>query len=57
MSERYGQEAVEFELIAGKGGVFEVEWEGEKIYSKKETGAFPRYGEIPMTVDMKRVNQ
>jgi len=29
------------ELIPGSGGVFEVTVNGEKIYSKKETGQFP----------------
>ncbi len=31
----------EVNLITGKGGVFEVTVNGEKIYSKKETGKFP----------------
>ena len=29
------------ELIPSSGGVFEVNVNGEKIYSKKETGEFP----------------
>jgi selenoprotein W-related protein len=29
------------ELIPSSGGVFEVTINGEKIYSKKETGLFP----------------
>lgn len=29
------------ELIAAGGGVFEVEADGERIHSKKETGEFP----------------
>jgi selenoprotein W-related protein len=31
----------EVQLITGSGGVFEVTVNGEKIYSKKETGEFP----------------
>ncbi|RSL32749.1 SelT/SelW/SelH family protein [Salibacterium salarium] len=29
------------QLITGSGGVFEVTVNGEKVYSKKETGSFP----------------
>ena len=32
---------------------FEIELDGQKIYSKKETGSFPRYQEIPTTIEMK----
>lgn len=56
MQARFGKD-VETKLIEGDGGVFEVELDGEKIYSKKQTGAFPRYGEIPLTIDMKLVNR
>jgi len=31
----------EVKLITSSGGVFEVTVNGEKIYSKKETGKFP----------------
>lgn len=34
------------ELIPGSGGVFEVSVNGEKIYSKNETGVFPSSEEI-----------
>lgn len=33
-------------LIPGSGGIFEVTVNGEKIYSKKETGVFPKSEEI-----------
>ena len=56
MEARFGND-VETHLIVGDGGVFEIEFDGEKIYSKKETGAFPRYGEIPLTIDMKIANR
>lgn len=45
------------ELIVGEAGVFEVDFDGERIYSKKETGRFPAYGEIPLAIDMKLVNR
>ena len=34
------------ELIKGKDGVFEVELDGENLYSKKATGRFPEPGEV-----------
>ncbi|MDQ0154499.1 selenoprotein W-related protein [Robertmurraya andreesenii] len=33
-------------LIPSSGGVFEVTVNGEKIYSKDETGVFPKSEEI-----------
>jgi selenoprotein W-related protein len=37
----YKQAIDELSLIPSSGGVFEVTVDGEKIYSKKETGEFP----------------
>ena len=34
------------ELIAGKGGIFDVEVDGRRIYSKHDTGVFPEHEEI-----------
>ncbi|MCG8405711.1 MAG: Rdx family protein [Phycisphaerales bacterium] len=56
LTEKYGS-GLDVETIVGDGGVFEVVVDGEKVYSKKETGQFPRYGEVPMAIDMKMVNQ
>lgn len=33
-------------LIESDGGVFEVEVDGKRIFSKKETGRFPEHDEI-----------
>lgn len=41
---------VETELIKGKDGVFEVELDGELIFSKKSVGRFPEHGEVEETV-------
>ena len=38
--------AIEPELVMSSGGVFEVEYENELIFSKKEVGRFPDIGEI-----------
>jgi selenoprotein W-related protein len=34
------------ELVPASGGVFEVTVNGEKIYSKAETGVFPKSADI-----------
>jgi selenoprotein W-related protein len=34
------------ELIPRSGGIFEVTVNGEKIYSKNETGLFPKAHEV-----------
>jgi len=34
------------ELIPSSGGVFEVSVNGEKIYSKDDTGLFPKSSQI-----------
>ena len=36
----------ESELIKSSGGVFEIELDGNLIFSKKELGRFPEEGEI-----------
>lgn len=46
MKDRYGEDGVQVELVGGAGGVFDVEIDGSRIYSKHETGHFPRYREI-----------
>jgi selenoprotein W-related protein len=39
-------ESADVELIASGGGVFEVEVNGDLIYSKKQTGEFPQEKDI-----------
>jgi selT/selW/selH-like putative selenoprotein len=43
----------EVELIAGSGGVFEVELNGKKIFSKAEQKRFPEEGEIVKLLNVK----
>ena len=38
---RLKQDISALTLVPGRGGLFEVTVNGEKIYSKKETGEFP----------------
>ncbi len=37
---------VNAELIAGTDGIFDVVIEGQKVFSRSETGRFPEPGEI-----------
>jgi selenoprotein W-related protein len=39
------------ELVPSGGGVFEVSKDGEKIFSKKQQGRFPEWGEIRSALD------
>jgi len=34
---------VECELIEGGGGIFDVKVDGQRVYSKHETGEFPEH--------------
>ena len=36
----------ETELVPSSGGVFEIEVDGKKIFSKKQLGRFPEPGEV-----------
>ena len=36
----------EAELVRGDNGIFDVELDGRRIYSKKETGRFPEHEEV-----------
>jgi selT/selW/selH-like putative selenoprotein len=37
---------IDAELVAGRGGVFDVVADGKVIYSKSNTGRFPKPGEV-----------
>jgi selenoprotein W-related protein len=37
---------LESELIASSGGVFEIEYGGNLVFSKKKLGRFPDQGEV-----------
>ncbi len=43
IKKKYG---VETELIPGAGGIFDVEVDGSMVYSKHETGRFPKHKEV-----------
>jgi len=43
---KYEHSGAHVELIPSTGGVFEVEKDGQLIFSKKQTGRFPEAGEV-----------
>jgi selT/selW/selH-like putative selenoprotein len=57
LAERYGREKVDVQLLPGSVGAFEVTIDGERIHSKRKTGGFPRYGDVPMAIDMRLSTQ
>lgn len=57
LREKFGADQVQAELVVGEAGVFNVDLDGERIFTKKEIGRFPIYGEIPMAIQMKQINK
>lgn len=47
--EEFGQ-AFEITLIPGRGGVFEVDVDGERIYSKTSTGRHATYDDVAPSI-------
>jgi selenoprotein W-related protein len=45
------------ELISSGGGVFEVEIDGDLVFSKKATGRFPENAEIFAAIEKKNPSQ
>jgi len=46
-AELEGKLGVSSELIQGSGGIFEVEFGGTNVFSKKQLNRFPEDGEVP----------
>ena len=46
-----GAGQVECELVPGGGGIFDVEVDGAKIFSKHDVGRFPEHDEILTKLD------
>jgi selenoprotein W-related protein len=45
-AELTGEFRVEPRLVKGSGGVFDVTWNGDLLFSKKVEGRFPYEGEL-----------
>jgi len=39
-----------FELVASSGGLFEVDVDGQRVFSKARLDRFPEYQEVPKLV-------
>ena len=50
LTKRFRDETVDTQLVEGDKGIFDVEVDGELVYSKFKVGEFPRYGEIPARI-------
>ena len=46
----FGEDLGEVALIPGKGGIFEVRLNGERLWNKKEAGRYPEPKEIKQLV-------
>ena len=49
------RDVASLELVPGKGGVFEVDVDGKRIYSKKETGQFPDESDLLIRIQKLKV--
>ena len=38
-------------MVRGRGGVFEVSWDDQVLFSKRATGRFPRHGEVDALIE------
>jgi len=48
--EDHGHDISQLTIVPSAGGVFEVDVDGERVYSKKATGRHAKPGEISNTV-------
>ncbi|GMU32701.1 MAG: hypothetical protein HS101_13365 [Planctomycetia bacterium] len=57
LTEKFADQKPQFELEVGASGVFDVDLDGQRIFTKKEVGRFPIYGEVPTAIQTKMLNQ
>ena len=48
--EEFEESIEEITLVPGQGGVFEVEVDGDLVYSKKATGRHAEYEEVAQSI-------
>lgn len=51
-AELEGKLGLSSELIQGSGGIFEVEYQGQNVFSKKMVNRFPEDSEVPMIITL-----
>ena len=49
--EKYGNAISELKLIPSGGGVFEIQKNGELVFSKKQLDRFPEFEEVIQLID------
>ena len=49
--EKYGNAITELKLIPSGGGVYEIQRNGELVFSKKQLGRFPELEEVIQLID------
>ena len=49
----YDYDIESFKLITGGGGAFEITVDGDKVFSKLETGRFPQPAEIKEAIKVR----
>lgn len=52
MAEELKQKSLEVELIEGSNGIFDVKVDGKLVFSKYETGRFPKPGEVAKLLNL-----
>lgn len=57
LKDKFGEKNVDAELVGGSNGVFDVEIDGKRLFSKHESGRFPQYREIVNMIDEARLRQ
>ena len=49
---KFGEASITEELIKGDKGIFDVEIDGNLVFSKGQAGRFPQYQEVPIAITM-----
>ncbi len=49
---KFGETSISEELIEGDKGIFDIEVDGNLVFSKGQAGRFPHYQEVPTAITM-----
>jgi len=49
---KFGEASISEELVEGDKGIFDVEVDGNLVFSKGQAGRFPTYQEVPIAITM-----
>lgn len=56
LEQAFGKDKVAVDLVKGGGGIFDVVVDGDRVYSKQQTGRFPQYREVVGLIEQKILN-